>query len=405
MRPWGEYLAEQGYAVEVPLLPGPRHHLAGDEQAPRWERLVRRGRRGRFDEARRRERRGRRRRPVDGRRAGAAARRRPTRTDVAGVLRRQPGRRHQAHATCCLPVLKRVIPSFPGIANDIKKPGVDGARLHRTPLKAAALDAAGASQAIVRRPAAGSPRRCWCFRSAEDHVVDESSARIITGRASPRATSPSGSLAEQLPRGHPRQRRPDDLRGVRRVRRPGAPAARRREASLGRPPASRPSSHGDVGSTRRERRRDEDERLAAIVDNYGDAPSSSRTSRGPSPSPSRTRAVAARPAVARRRPRGLDDRVRAGRDEERLRARRRRRRCPRPPPVARCAWLGLFGVAGGAAGRPGVRHLPPDAGSATLLVGGFVGGFVYLVSTMPRGPRDPGDDGARRSRPALSRRD
>ena len=30
-----------------------------------------------------------------------------------------------------------------------------------------------------------------------------------------------------------------------------------------------------------------------------------------------------------------------------------------------------------------------------ILVGGFVGGFVYLVSTMPSGPRDPGDDGAR----------
>lgn len=30
-----------------------------------------------------------------------------------------------------------------------------------------------------------------------------------------------------------------------------------------------------------------------------------------------------------------------------------------------------------------------------LLVAGFVGGFLYLVVTMSREPRDPGDDGAR----------
>ena len=32
---------------------------------------------------------------------------------------------------------------------------------------------------------------------------------------------------------------------------------------------------------------------------------------------------------------------------------------------------------------------------AYLLVGGFVGGFLYLVIRMPRGPRDPDDDGAK----------
>ena len=30
-----------------------------------------------------------------------------------------------------------------------------------------------------------------------------------------------------------------------------------------------------------------------------------------------------------------------------------------------------------------------------LLVVAFVGGFLYLVTRMPRGPRDPADDGAR----------
>ncbi len=31
---------------------------------------------------------------------------------------------------------------------------------------------------------------------------------------------------------------------------------------------------------------------------------------------------------------------------------------------------------------------------AWLLVGAFLGGFGYLVAQMPRGPRDPFDDGA-----------
>ena len=67
---------------------------------------------------------------------------------------------------------------------------------------------------------------------------------------------------------------------------------------------------------------------------------------------------------------------------------------PRPEPRRALAWLGLFGapVVLLAALVFGV-YLP--GWLSLILVGGFVGGFVYLVSTMPSGPRDPGDDGAR----------
>ncbi len=67
---------------------------------------------------------------------------------------------------------------------------------------------------------------------------------------------------------------------------------------------------------------------------------------------------------------------------------------PRIPPDRFLAWSGLFG-------SPtvllvcmvlGVR-LPPWLGY--LLVASFIGGFVYLVVQMPRGPADPYDDGAR----------
>ncbi len=72
---------------------------------------------------------------------------------------------------------------------------------------------------------------------------------------------------------------------------------------------------------------------------------------------------------------------------------------PEPPPVPRAspdrmlAWIGIFG-------SPVVLllslilsiSLPTFV--AYLLICGFVGGFAYLVARMPRGPRDPWDDGA-----------
>ncbi|WP_341928028.1 hypothetical protein [Nocardioides psychrotolerans] len=73
---------------------------------------------------------------------------------------------------------------------------------------------------------------------------------------------------------------------------------------------------------------------------------------------------------------------------------------PPPPPVPStskdrmAAWIGIFG-------SPAVLlvclvlaiDLPQLV--AYALVAAFVGGFLYLVFQMPRGPRDPDDDGAR----------
>ena len=67
---------------------------------------------------------------------------------------------------------------------------------------------------------------------------------------------------------------------------------------------------------------------------------------------------------------------------------------PVPPPNRLVAWLGLFG-------SPTLLLLALLTGIdipgwvAYGLVAWFVGGFVYLVWLMDRGPRDPGDDGAR----------
>ncbi len=66
---------------------------------------------------------------------------------------------------------------------------------------------------------------------------------------------------------------------------------------------------------------------------------------------------------------------------------------PFPAPDRGLAWLGVFGA-------PAVLlltvllgiRLPEWAG--WLMVAAFIGGFCYLVFSMPRTPREPWDDGA-----------
>ena len=72
---------------------------------------------------------------------------------------------------------------------------------------------------------------------------------------------------------------------------------------------------------------------------------------------------------------------------------------PAPPvplaePPRLLAWIGLFG-------SPAVLLIALMFGIqlpswlSTLMIGAFIGGFGYLVATMNREPRDPGDNGAR----------
>ena len=55
---------------------------------------------------------------------------------VAGVVLVNPAVATKRLDVKLLPVLKHVVPSFPGIANDIKKPGGEEHGYARTPLKA-----------------------------------------------------------------------------------------------------------------------------------------------------------------------------------------------------------------------------------------------------------------------------
>lgn len=67
---------------------------------------------------------------------------------------------------------------------------------------------------------------------------------------------------------------------------------------------------------------------------------------------------------------------------------------PRPPTDRLLAWIGVLGAPIAMLLVAVVQvSLPGWAG--LLLVGSFVGGFLYLVFRTPRSPRDPWDDGAR----------
>jgi hypothetical protein len=73
---------------------------------------------------------------------------------------------------------------------------------------------------------------------------------------------------------------------------------------------------------------------------------------------------------------------------------------PTPPPLPRvpkdrlAAWLGVF-VAPVLLLVATVLRVPLPTIVVWLLIAAFLGGFGYLVAQMPRGPRDPFDDGAR----------
>jgi carboxylesterase len=181
MVPWGQYLAEQGYAVSVPLLPG---------HGTRWQDItsttfadyymaVEKA----FDELRAR---------TDAVMVGGLsmggclvlwlAAQRPR--DVAGVVLVNPAVASTNKQLLAVPLLKHVVPAMPAIGNDIKKPGVSEGAYPKTPLKPLHSMVRAWKQVREDLPKVTAP--LLLFRSAEDHVVDPSSGRIILDHVSSR---------------------------------------------------------------------------------------------------------------------------------------------------------------------------------------------------------------------------
>jgi carboxylesterase len=181
MRPWGQYLAAEGFGVAVPRLPG--HGTTWQEcNRTRWADWYGEAERA-FEKLR-----------ADcdhvvvaGLSMGgslvlqlAADRGR----EVAAIVLVNPAVSTERKDVLALPVLKHLVGSFPGIADDIKKPGVQEHGYSRTPLKAA--HSMMTAWKTVREDLPKVTQPLLMFLSAEDHVVDPSSARIIRGTVSSR---------------------------------------------------------------------------------------------------------------------------------------------------------------------------------------------------------------------------
>ena len=175
--PWGRHLAERGFGVAVPRLPG---------HGTTWQQMNRTRWQDWYDEAERAfEKLA---ADCDAVVAGGlsmggalalrlAQQRGP---EVAGLVLVNPALTNADPLRGLVPVLQHVVPSTAGVTNDIKKPDTDEHGYHRTPLKAAASLFAGWKRAIADLPTLTQP--LLIFRSREDHVVPPSSTALITSR-------------------------------------------------------------------------------------------------------------------------------------------------------------------------------------------------------------------------------
>ncbi len=180
VRPWAEYLAEQGLAVSVPLLPG---------HGTTWQDMARTTSSDWYAETER---------ALAGLRAqcaevfvmglslgGCLALRLAERhgPDVSGLVLVNPSLAPDTRLFLLAPVLKYVVPSLPGVGSDIKKPGALELSYGRVPVRAAAT-----LPTIWRETArhlADITQPVLVFRSSVDHVVGPASMKVLEAGLAP----------------------------------------------------------------------------------------------------------------------------------------------------------------------------------------------------------------------------
>ena len=174
VKPWGQHLADAGLAVEVPRLPGhgTRWQDANVTTWEDWYAEVDRsfGRlKERCDDV-----------VVMGLSMGGTLALRVAEQhgeDVAGVVLVNPAVHTEDKRLVLLPVLRRLVSSFPPIANDIKKPDVSEGGYDRLPIKA--FYSLTKLWEVVRADIAKVDQPLLIFRSADDHVVEPSNTAWI----------------------------------------------------------------------------------------------------------------------------------------------------------------------------------------------------------------------------------
>lgn len=175
VRPWAEHLAAAGLTVRAPRLPG--HGTVWQDLARTgWEDWYAEAERA-FDELDARCERV----FVTGISMGGCLALRLAQTKgskVGGVVVVNPSLAPDTKLFLLAPVLKRVVPSLPGIAGDIKKPGVSEGGYDRIPVRAAATLPEMWRTTSSRLREVNQP--LLVFRSTVDHVVGPPSMKILT---------------------------------------------------------------------------------------------------------------------------------------------------------------------------------------------------------------------------------
>ncbi|MFF3321897.1 alpha/beta hydrolase [Streptomyces sp. NPDC002889] len=184
MRPWAEYLAERGLTVSVPLLPGHGTRWQ-DMQVTGWQDWyaeVDRALRSLLERCSQVF--------VFGLSMGGALTLRLAAKHgdaVAGIVLVNPANRMWGLAAQVLPVVRHLVPSTKGVANDIAKPGSVEVGYDRVP-----LHAAHALRSLLKLVDGELPQVTQpmvLLHSPQDHVVPPADSARILSRVSSRDVS------------------------------------------------------------------------------------------------------------------------------------------------------------------------------------------------------------------------
>jgi carboxylesterase len=96
---------------------------------------------------------------------------------ISGIVLVNPAVHSERADRHLLPLIYRFIPSFPGVSNDIAKPGVDEGAYDRMPLKAA--HSLTKLWTVVKADIAKVTQPLLVFHSEQDHVVEPSNTAWI----------------------------------------------------------------------------------------------------------------------------------------------------------------------------------------------------------------------------------
>ncbi|MBI1377610.1 MAG: alpha/beta fold hydrolase [Frankiales bacterium] len=179
MRPWAEHLAEAGLSVELPRLPG--HGTTWqDMTVTRWEDWYAEADRALTVLRRRCDTTFVMGLSMGGTLALRLAESRPD--DVAGLVLVNPAVHTERWDRHLLPVVRHLVKAFPGITDDIKKPGVSENGYDKLPLQPA--HSLQQLWALVRQDIAAVRAPLLLLHSRVDHVVEPSNAAWILAHVS-----------------------------------------------------------------------------------------------------------------------------------------------------------------------------------------------------------------------------